>query len=91
METPKIQFETPKVFVPEEIHIDILQAVAEQKSCQIGDVVQNLHPAHSESSVRSGVHILLSRGCLDGGNSGSRIVLRLTSRGRILLQPRDAR
>ena len=90
MEGPeKIQYETPKVFVPTEIQIDILRAVAEKQGCRIGDVVLRLQPARSESSVRSGVHTLLSKGCLDGGKSGSEILLRLTSKGRVLLQPKD--
>jgi hypothetical protein len=90
MEPPeKIQYETPKVFVPTETQIDILRAVAEKQGCHIRDVVQRLYPERSESSVRSGVHILLSKGCLDGGKSGSEILLRLTSRGRVLLQPKD--
>jgi len=47
-----------------------------------------LHPAHSESSIRSGVRILLSKRHLDGGKSSSEIVLRLTSKGRLLIQPK---
>ena len=88
---PKIQFAPPTVFVPAEIHLDILRAVAERRSCHIGDVVTGLQPTHSESTVRSGVRILISRGCLDGGNSGREILLRLTSRGRVLIQPPNAR
>lgn len=92
METPeKIQYETPVVFVPTEIQLDILRAVASSQGCHIGDIVSRLYPARSESSVRSGVRILLSKGCLDGGNSGSEILLRLTSRGRVLIQPTDSR
>ncbi len=92
METmEKITYEIPKTFVPTEVHIEILQAVADRRSCQIGDVVNTLSPDRSESSIRSGVHLLLSRGCLDAGKSSSKIVLRLTSRGRLLLPPGDAR
>lgn len=87
----KISYQPPNVFVPTEIQLDILRTVADQKSCRIGDVVTGLSPARSESSVRSGVRILLSRGCLDGGKSCSEVILRLTSRGRVLLQPGDAR
>jgi len=91
METmEKISYAPPEVFVPTEIQLDILRAVAEKKSCHIGEVVNRLSPACSESSVRSSVHILLSKGCLDGGKSSREILLRLTSRGRILLQPGDA-
>ena len=46
-----------------------------------------LHPTHSESSVRSGVRVLLSKRYLDGGKSSSEVILRLTSRGRLLIQP----
>lgn len=92
MEPPeKIQYETPKVFVPTEVQRDILQAVAEKQGCRIGDVVHRLYPERSESSIRSGVHVLLSHGCLDGGKSGSEILLRLTSRGMNILHPREAR
>ena len=87
----KIRYEIPEVFVPTETQIDILRAVADRQGCHIGDVVNTLYPARSESSVRSGVHILLSKRCLDGGNSSSKIVLRLTSRGRMLLQPGEAK
>jgi len=87
----KISYISPEVFVPSEIQLDILREVADKKSCRIGDVVHGLYPVRSESSVRIGVRILLSKGCLDGGKSCSEIVLRLTSRGRLLLQPGDAR
>jgi len=85
----KISYAPPEVFVPTEIQLDILRAVSDKKSCRIGDVVNGLYPARSESSVRTGVRILLSKGCLDGGKSCSEIVLHLTSRGRLLLQPGD--
>jgi hypothetical protein len=77
--------------VPTETQRDILMAVADRQGCHIGDVVHRLHPKRSESSVRSGVHVLLSKGCLDGGKSCNEIILRLTSRGRLLLHPEEAR
>nr|WP_320161456.1 hypothetical protein [uncultured Methanoregula sp.] len=83
----KITYETPEVFVPTPAHIDILQAVADKQGCHISHVVHALQPNHSESSVRSAVRVLLSKRYLDGGKSSSEIVLRLTSRGRLLLQP----
>lgn len=86
----KIRFGPPEVFEPTETHIDILRAVADRQGCHIRDVVQTLQNIRSESSVRSGVRILLAKGCLDGGKSSSEITLRLTSRGRILLQPPEA-
>jgi len=86
----KTPLAAPEVFVPTEIQLDILRAVADRQSCRIGDVVNGLYPTRSESSVRSGVRILLSKGCLDGGKSSSEIILRLTSRGRVLLQPANA-
>lgn len=88
METmEKICFEIPEVFVPTDIQIDILRTVAANRGCHISRVVHALHPSRSESNVRAGVRILLSKGCLDGGRSTSEIVLHLTSRGRLLLQP----
>ncbi len=91
METrEKISFETPHPFVPSDVQRDILNAVCGHQGCRIGDVVRVLQPDRSESSVRSGVRILLAKGMLDGGKSSSEIVLRLTSRGRILLQPGEA-
>ena len=86
----KITYETPEVFVPTPTHIDILQAVADKQGCHISHVVHALQPNHSENSVRSAVRILLSKRYLDGGKSSSEIVLRLTSRGRLLLQPKSA-
>ena len=41
--------------------------------------------ARSESSVRSGVRVLLSKRYLDWGKSSAEILLLLTSRGRLLL------
>jgi hypothetical protein len=82
----EILFETPQVFVPEPTHIDILKAVADKQGCHISHVVHQLHPGRSESSVRSSVRVLLSKRYLDGGKSSSEVVLRLTSRGRLLLQ-----
>nr|WP_319375250.1 hypothetical protein [uncultured Methanoregula sp.] len=83
----KITYETPEVFVPSSTHIDILKTVADKQGCHIGHVVHTLQSAHSESSVRSAVRVLLSKRYLDGGKSSSEIVLRLTSRGRLLIQP----
>jgi len=86
----KITYETPEVFVPTPVHIDILQAVADKQGCHISHIVHTLHPAYSENSIRSSVRVLLSKRYLDGGKSSSEIVLRLTSRGRLLLQPKTA-
>ena len=81
-----ISFEVQQVFVPDPIHIHILQAVGDKQGCHISHVVQQLLSSHGESSVRSSVRILLSKRYLDGGKSSSEIVLRLTSSGRLLLQ-----
>ncbi len=81
-----ISFAPPEVFVPTPLHIVVLQAVSEKQGCHIGHVVQQLLPEHGESGVRSAVRVLLSKGCLDGGKSTAGIMLRLTSKGRILLQ-----
>jgi len=81
-----ISFAAPEVFVPTDTHLDILKAVADNQSCRIREVVQKLYPGRSESSIRSGVSLLIAKGCLDGGKSSSEIVLRLTSKGRILIQ-----
>jgi hypothetical protein len=83
----KIIYATPQAFVPTPVHIAILNAVAEKQGCHISHVVHALDTVHSESSVRSGVRVLLSKQYLDGGKSSSEIVLRLTSRGRLLIQP----
>ena len=87
----KICYETPEVFVPTKVQMDILRAVADSQSCHIGDIVHMLYPTHSESSVRSAVRILLSKDCLNGGKSSSEIILRLTSRGRMFLNPEETR
>jgi hypothetical protein len=81
-----ISFEAPQVFVPDPIHIHILQAVGDKQGCHISHVVQQLLSSYGESGVRSSVRILLSKRYLDGGKSSSEIVLRLTSSGRLLLQ-----
>jgi hypothetical protein len=83
----KISYAIPEVFVPTPTHIDILNAVAGKQGCHISDTVHLLYPAHSESSIRSGVRVLLSKRYLDGGKACNEIMLRLTSRGRLLLQP----
>jgi hypothetical protein len=75
-----------KVFVPDPAQIRILQVVADKPGCHISHVVQQLLPEHSESSVRSGIHKLLARRCLDGGRSNNEILLMMTSGGRIALQ-----
>lgn len=81
-----ISFAPPEVFVPTPIHIEILEAVSESQSCKIRQVVEKLYPGRSESSIRSGVTHLISKGCLDGGKSSSEVLLRLTSKGRLLIQ-----
>jgi hypothetical protein len=84
----RISYATPEVFVPAPVHIDILNAVAGKQGCHISDAVHLLYPAHSENSIRSGVRVLLSKRYLDGGKSCNEIMLRLTSRGRLLIQPK---
>ena len=84
-----ISFEAPQVFAPDPIHLHILQVVSDKQGCHIGHVVQQLLPAHGESGVRSSIRVLLSKRFLDGGKSSSEIVLRLTSKGRVLLQKAD--
>ena len=81
-----ISFETPHVFVPDPIHLHILQAVGDKQGCHITHVVEQLLTQHGESSIRSSVRILLSKRYLDGGKSSKEIILRLTSSGRLLLQ-----
>ena len=81
-----ITFEAREVFVPDPIHIHILEAVGNKPGCHMGHVVQQLLPEHGENSIRSGIRVLLSKRYLDGGKSPSEILLRLTSNGRILLQ-----
>jgi len=82
----KILFEVPEVFVPDPLHIHILQTVGDNQGCHMSHVVQQLQPLQSESSVRAGIRLLLSKRYLDGGKSTNEIILRLTSRGRVLLQ-----
>jgi hypothetical protein len=82
----KILFEVPQVFVPDPLHIHILQTVGDNQGCHMSQVVQQLQPLQSESSVRAGIRLLLSKRYLDGGKSSNEIILRLTSRGRVLLQ-----
>lgn len=86
----RISFAPPQVFEPTEIQIAILRAVAGNQGCHIASVVQALQPDCSESSVRSGVRVLLSKSYLDGGKSSKEIILRLTSRGRLLLDSSGA-
>ncbi|MDD1706824.1 MAG: hypothetical protein LUO81_01310 [Methanoregulaceae archaeon] len=82
----KISFEVPQVFKPDPLHIQILQAVGNNQGCHMSHVVQQLQSLQSESNVRSGIRLLLSKRYLDGGKSCNEIILRLTSRGRVLLQ-----
>lgn len=85
-----ISFEVPQAFVPDPIHIQILQAVSDSQGCHIGHVVKQLLANHGESGIRSGIRVLLSQRFLDGGKSSSEVVLRLTSKGRVLLQKAGA-
>jgi hypothetical protein len=88
MEPPeKISFAAPEKFVPDDTQLNILQAVADKQGCRINHVVDALRPTYGENTVRSNVRILLSKQYLDGGKSSSEVVLRLTSRGRMQLQP----
>ena len=86
-----IVYQTPEIFTPDTIHLDILHAVAGRQGSSIRNIVQQLLPAYSERTIRSGVHGLLSRTYLDGGKPSGDITLRLTSRGRILIQQTAAR
>ncbi len=85
----KIIFYKPELFVPTAIQTEILRAVADKPGCRIHHVVDVLRPSWGESYIRSGIHILLSKRCLDDGRSSSEISLRLTSRGRLLLEPAE--
>jgi len=85
----KIIFDPPEIFVPDAMQISILEAVAGRPGCRINHVVDTLRSSWGESVVRSNVHLLLTKRYLDDGRSASGIVLRLTSRGRLLLQPEN--
>ncbi len=71
--------------IPDPIQIKILQEVADAPNCTITHVVVKMIAGYSESSVRSGVHHLLSKRYLDGGKATSEIRLRITSNGRVAL------
>ena len=86
-----IVYQTPETFTPDPIHIDILQTVAGRQGSSIRTIVQPLLSDHSERAIRSGIHSLLAKSYLDGGKPTGEISLRLTSRGRILLQLAEAR
>jgi hypothetical protein len=75
-----------RVYVPDTTQIQILETVAGKPACHISHVVHQLLPDHSESSVRSGVHKLLSKMYLDGGKANNEILLNITSGGRMALQ-----
>jgi hypothetical protein len=81
-----IVYENPQVFMPDIVHIEILQAVAETPGCPIRNVVGRLLPYHNERILRNSIHELLAKRYLDGGRPTNDIILRLTSKGRILLQ-----
>jgi len=81
-----IVYENPQVFTPDLAHIAILQTVAEKQGCPIRHVVNQLIPLYNERVIRNGVHELLQKRYLDGGKPTNEIILRLTSKGRILLQ-----
>jgi hypothetical protein len=81
-----IVYQTPEIFTPETVHIDILSAVAGRQGSPIRTIVRQLLSTHGERAIRSGIHSLLLKGYLDGGKPTGDIALRLTSRGRIVLQ-----
>ena len=85
-----ISFAPAEVFEPTPVHLDILRTVGDLRSCHISQVVSALESLHSESRVRSDIRVLLSKRYLDGGKASSEIILRLTSRGRLLIQPPEA-
>lgn len=85
-----IAYETPKTFIPEVLHVDILQAVSRDHSCPPRRVVERLLPSYTERVIRSGIRNLLVQGYLAEDTPGGGIVLRLTSKGRILLQKEGA-
>ncbi|HXX56009.1 MAG TPA: hypothetical protein VEI81_07920 [Methanoregula sp.] len=81
-----IVYETPKIFIPEPLHVDILQEVLQNQGCPPRSVVERLHAFHSERLVRSGIRNLLSERFLVEETPGGGMALRLTSKGRIFLQ-----
>ncbi|WML68042.1 MAG: hypothetical protein METHP_01614 [Methanoregula sp. SKADARSKE-2] len=83
-----IFYETPRNFVPDITHVDILRTVAEKPGCSIRHVVSRLLHGHTERIIRNSIHELLLQCYLDGGKPTNELILRLTSKGRILLQQR---
>jgi hypothetical protein len=83
--TMKTTVSESRASTPDPIQIRILQEVADAPNCTISHVVARLLAGHSESSVRSGVHHLLSQRYLDAGKATSEIRLRITSNGRVAL------
>lgn len=76
----------PPEFTPDAVQTAVLLSVAEKQGCPVRHVVQHLLPFHSERTIRSSIHVMLDKAYLDGGKPTSDTTLRLTSRGRILLQ-----
>ena len=79
-------YKTPQVFIPDTLHIEILRAVAEKQGCPIRYVVNQLINRNSERLIRNYIHELLAKRYLDEGSPTNNLNLRLTSKGRILLQ-----
>lgn len=81
-----IEYENPKKLTPDTLHLAILQAVGKKQGCPIRFVVNRLLAHYSERVIRRKVHELLGENYLDGGSPAHDIILRLTSKGRVLLQ-----
>ena len=81
-----IVYENPRIFTPDALLLEILRAVYKKQGCPIRHVVSRLITDNGERMIRRKVHELLGENYLDGGSPANDIILRLTSKGRILLQ-----
>ena len=81
-----IVYEKPQVFIPDSLHIKILLAVAQRQGCSIRHVINQHIAYNSERMIRNDINELLAKCYLDDGSPTHDRILRLTSKGRILLQ-----
>jgi hypothetical protein len=81
-----IIYENPKVFIPDTLHVEILLTVTEKQGCSIRHVIDQLITRNNERIIRKDIHELLAKRYLDEGSPNHDRILRLTSKGRILLQ-----
>ena len=73
-------------FVPDTLYIKVLQVVADEPNCKIGNLINRFLPEYGECDIRSRISQLILRKYLVESYANREIFLTIAEKGRGALQ-----